>query len=226
MNQRDPLGHSHRCLRSRHHATGAARSRGRRGPLDCEHRRPSSAAWLGDDDSLPAASRPARLLLHSPLTLAICTWPERAVSVLGRWDAWRCNLLSAMRTALRYRRLSALAFAGRFGSRRGGRTWPHPGRRRLIKNSDALIWKRALGRTNGAQWRPTGCLGGRACFMLAWGWLRRVKPPTASGLSHFPHRPANSAWAHRTRKAADTNLKKRSTLADLRQRFEQLQSRI
>ena len=224
MNQRDPLGHSHRCLRSRHHATGAARSRGRRGPLDCEHRRPSSAAWLGDDDSLPAASRPARLLLHSPLTLAICTWPERAVSVLGRWDAWRCNLLSALRTALGgalvrrlgwllFRRLSALAFAERFGSRRGGRTWPHPGRRRFITtepsarsmmNSAALGWKRALGRTNGAQWRPTGCLGGRACFMLAWGWLRRVKPPTASGLSHFPDRPANSAWAHRTRKPADT----------------------
>ena len=190
MNQRDPLGHSHRCLRSRHHAAGAARSHGRRGPLDCEHRRPSSAAWLGDDDSLPAASRPARLLLHSPLTLAICTWPERAVSVLGRWDAWRCNLLFTHRTHARLLLRRPRAFAGQFGSRRGGRTWPHPGRRRLIKNSGALVWKRALGRTNGAQWRPTECLGGRACFLLAWGWLRRVKPPAASRLCHFPHQPA------------------------------------
>ena len=112
MNQRDPLGQSHRCLRCGCYTTGATRSRGLRGPLDCEHRRPPSAAWLGDDDSLPAASRPARLLLDSPLTLAICTWPECAVSVFGRWDAWRCSLLSAMRTALRYRLMAALVFAG------------------------------------------------------------------------------------------------------------------
>ena len=120
------------------------------------------------------------------------------MSVLGRWDAWRCNLLSALRTALGYRRLAALAFAERFGSRRGGRTWPHSGRRRFIKNSGALVWKRALGRSNGAQWRPTGCLEARACFLLAWGWLRRVSPPTSAGFCHFP--PARQFWLEARRR--------------------------
>ena len=93
---------------------------------------------------------------------------------------------------------AALAFAERFGSRRGGRTWPHSGRRRFIKNSGALVWKRALGRTNGAQWRPTGCLETRACVLLAWGWLRRVSPPTSAGFCHFP--PARQFWLEARRR--------------------------
>ena len=55
---------------------------------------------LDGEYSLPAASGPARLLLDSPLTLAIRTWPECAVSVFGCWDARTCRLLSAVRTAL------------------------------------------------------------------------------------------------------------------------------
>ena len=101
ISQRDPLGQSRRRLCCRHYITGAAWSLGLQWPLDRKHRRPPNVTWLGGEDSLPAASGPARLLLDSPLTLAIRTWSERAVSVLGRWDARRCTLLSAMRTGLR-----------------------------------------------------------------------------------------------------------------------------
>ena len=98
ISRRDPLGPSRRCLRGRHYIIGAAGSLG--WPLGRKRRRPPNATWFDGDDSLPAASGPARLLLDSPLTLAIRTWPVRAVSVFGCWDARRCRLLSAMRTDL------------------------------------------------------------------------------------------------------------------------------
>ena len=144
ISRRDPLGPSRRCLRCRHYIIGAARSLGLRWPLGRKRRRPPSPTWLGGGNSLPAARAPARLLLGFPLTLAIRAWPERPVSVFGSRDVWRCRLLSAMRITLRQCLVGALAFAWRFGSRGGGRSWPHLRGGWLIENSSAL-WKRALG---------------------------------------------------------------------------------